>query len=99
MSRRSVTMARQTEECKCKCRHSFRFLDQVLIFDPKLFNVEGEVQTYDEVEKIYIKACDEGRKWNGMVDCIIETMSYDAVVIEAARLAQCHCCARHIIKN
>lgn len=84
------------EKCTCNCRHRHRFLNRAFLCGEENFVlVASTVKTYDELTEIYFEACENGRKWNGIVDCILENMTYAAVLKEMQSLAQCGCCERH----
>ncbi|MBN20002.1 MAG: hypothetical protein CL678_01855 [Bdellovibrionaceae bacterium] len=85
--------------CDCCCRHQYRFLTHALEQFPNLFvqdSGQDTVEAAEQVRAIYKEGCNQTpRLWNGMVDCILENMTYGGAHKEAARLKSCNCCDRH----
>ena len=85
--------------CNCPCRHRFRFLRMAANSIYDIVN-EGSIQTIDELVPIYEKGCYESpRRWNGLVECILENMTYSYIIQEMNRLVSCNCCNRHKNKD
>ena len=76
-------------ECKCCCRHAWRFLDRA-VEDQDSFADSTKVKLkYDSITKLYVKTNLTGKEF------FHKNVTYSDALLLMKELIKCKCCERH----